>query len=395
MKRHILGILFAGVLLAASGCAFGKMGSTPTPTVTPIPTSTPTPTEIPIEDFETAKETVAKMGLGWNLGNYFDATGSYLAGGSVEKFLTGWGNPVVDEFLFKKLKTMGFSTVRIPVTWRYHFDTNGTIDEKWMAKVKEAVDWAINNGLYCIINFHHDTGSDGWIRASTANYEKYHERVALLWKQVAETFRDYPETLMFEGFNEMLDENSDWNNASDDAGKAINLYNQLFVDTVRSTGGNNTVRNLICNTYAAATGDSVLSRFKIPEDSTEEHILGQVHFYMPYEFITNEGITWTTPISEYNDYVENTVDTAIARIAKCFDKLNVPVIIGEFATDDKDNTADRIKWYTRIVSGAAEKGIACIIWDNGHGFSMGHIDRTGDNDDFPEIIEACLKALSE
>ncbi len=291
-----------------------------------------------------------------------------------------------------KLKELGFGAVRIPVTWRYHFDEEGNIDEAWMARVQQVVDQAMDAGLYCIINIHHDTGADGWLRATEANFNENSKTFEKLWTQIAERFKEYPDKLLFEGFNEMLDDNSEWNNPKAEAVAVINKYNQLFVDTVRATGGNNVARNLVCCTYAAATTDSTLNGFAIPEDSVSDHIIAEVHFYIPYEFVTDEGVTWTTPISEYTDYVEQSIDSAFDRLKSKMMTKGVPLIIGEFATDDKDNTEERIRWYTHVIERANEQNITCFIWDNGSGFCMGHIDREGDEDDFPEIIEACINA---
>lgn len=344
---------------------------------------------------EKAYAAVDNMRIGWNLGNTFDATGDWIlkyTSGTVADFETAWGNPVTPDTLMIKLKELGFGAVRIPVTWRYHFDEEGNIDEAWMARVQQVVDQAMDAGLYCIINVHHDTGADGWLRATEANFSENSKTFEKLWVQIAERFKDYPDMLLFEGFNEMLDDNSEWNNPKTEAVTVINKYNRLFVDTVRATGGNNAARNLICCTYAAATTDSTLNGFAIPDDSVSNHIIAEVHFYIPYEFVTDEGVTWTTPISEYTDYVEKSIDSAFARLKSKLDTKGVPLIIGEFATDDKGNTEDRIKWYTHVIEKANEQNITCFIWDNGKGFCMGHIDREGDADDFPEIIEACVNA---
>lgn len=344
---------------------------------------------------EKADDAVQNMLAGWNLGNSFDATGDWIpqsAGGDIKKFETAWGNPLTPSTLMPKLKNLGFQAVRIPITWNYHFDEEGNIDAEWMARVKEVVDWAMDADLYCIINVHHDTGAEySWLRSSKANYEKNNVIFAKIWEQIATEFKDYPDTLVFEGFNEMLDEKAEWNNPDAESVEVINLYNQLFVDTVRSTGGNNGTRNLVCCTYAAATTDSAIDGFKLPEDSTQGHLIAEVHFYAPYEFITDEGVTWTTPIKEYTDYVEEQIDIVFSRLAKRFTDQNVPLIIGEFATDDKGNTEDRIKWYTHVIEKANEINATCFMWDNGNGFNMGHIDRVGNDDAFPQIIKACVE----
>ncbi|MDE7252479.1 MAG: glycoside hydrolase family 5 protein [Acetatifactor sp.] len=351
-------------------------------------------TDLQADGHEMADSAVQNMRIGWNLGNSLDATGSWImqyTEGNVESFETAWGNPVTPPTLMQKLKSSGFDSVRIPITWNYHFDEEGNIDAKWMARVKEIVDWAMEADLYCIINIHHDTGSDGWLRASKANYDENSQVFKKLWEQISAEFRDYPDLLLFEGFNEMLDENAEWSNPNAEAVEVINWYNQLFVDTVRSTGGNNAERNLICCTYAAATTGSVLDGFRLPEDSVQGHLLAEIHFYLPYEFITDEGVTWTTPLKEYTDYVEQQIDEVFLRLSERFAAENVPLIVGEFACDDKDNTAERIKWYTHVIEKANEINATCFIWDNGNGFSMGHIDRVGDEDSFPQIIEACVE----
>lgn len=343
---------------------------------------------------ETAAEAVQNMLIGWNLGNSLDATGDWIpqsAGGAIEKYETAWNNPVTPSTLMPKLKKLGFQAVRIPITWNHHFDEEGNIDAEWMARVKEIVDWAMDADLYCIINIHHDTGADGWLRTTKANYEENNVIFAKLWEQIATEFKDYPDSLIFEGFNEMLDEKPEWNNPNAESAEVINLYNQLFVDTVRAVGGNNETRNLVCCTYAAATTSSAIYGFKMPEDSAQDHLIAEVHFYAPYEFITEEGVTWTKPIKEYSDYVEKQIDDVFSRLSKRYTSKNVPLIIGEFACDDKDNTEDRIKWYTHVIEKANEIDATCFIWDNGKGFCMGHIDRVGDEDPFPQIIEACVE----
>ena len=59
--------------------------------------------------------------------------------------------------MIKYLVKTGFKAIRIPVTWHNHLiDDKYTIDPKWMKRVKTVVDWCIDNGLYVILNTHHD-----------------------------------------------------------------------------------------------------------------------------------------------------------------------------------------------------------------------------------------------
>ena len=163
-------------------------------------------------DFENAKDAVKFMGVGWNLGNTLDAANWEGKDGwnfaSTEAHETFWGQPVTKPELIKMMADAGFKTIRVPVTWFQEMDKDGKVNAKWMKRVHEVVDYVIDNGLYCILNVHHDTGAESnhWLVATMDNYKKTQERYENLWQQIANEFKDYDEHLLFEAYNEMLDE---------------------------------------------------------------------------------------------------------------------------------------------------------------------------------------------
>ena len=190
---------------------------------------------------ETAFEAAANFGPGWNLGNTLDSTsynivedkagkkgwivqwGKKDAQGHLlpEAWETAWGQPIVTEVLADYVLSLGFSTVRVPITWAEHIGENNRIDPLWLARVKEVVDIFHSRGIYVIINMHHDGGADGWIEASEASYTEFGSRFAAVWTQIAETFADYDERLLFESMNEVLDANNNWNAPSSIAAKYL------------------------------------------------------------------------------------------------------------------------------------------------------------------------------
>ena len=56
------------------------------------------------------------------------------------------------------VKKAGFKTVRIPVTWAPHLGDapDYKIDEDWLARVKQIVNWVLECDMYAVINVHHD-----------------------------------------------------------------------------------------------------------------------------------------------------------------------------------------------------------------------------------------------
>ena len=317
-------------------------------------------------DFETATQAVKNMKVGWNLGNTLDAHGQTVHDPSLSTYWgqqgldseTYWGQPKATASLFKMFQEAGFGAIRVPVTWYNHMDANGKVDEKWMARVKEVVDYVISNGMYCIINVHHDTGADGddgsqhWLKASTSRYNSYKTRYEYLWQQIATTFKDYDEKLLFESYNEMLDEYSSWCFASyatsgrydaavaADAYSAINSYAQSFVNVVRNTGGNNAQRNLVVNTYGACNGDGTwnshlkdpLKEMKLPQDQVQNHLIFEVH---TYPSLVNNGANRS--LSD----IKNEVNDFVSALKQHLVSKGAPVIFGEWGTYNVDSEAGK------------------------------------------------------
>lgn len=300
---------------------------------------------------------------GWNLGNSLDVI-DYKRSGSPTYYETLWGNPLTTKKVFESVKTAGFDVVRIPVTWYDHTDQAGNIDAEWMNRVKTVVNMAMDTGLYCIINVHHDVGETAWIKADPDEKEIMQQRLQKLWQQIAVSFQEYDDRLLFEGFNEILDQKNSWTDPSDEELQVVNDLNQLFVDTVRATGGKNSNRILVVNPYASSTVLNVLRAFEVPHDSVENRIIVSVHFY------SNNA---------------KDIDAMFSRVQNKFLDLEIPVIIGECgmrrdACKDEHSNSERIEYAENIFGKAREYNIGCLWWDDG-----GIYDSSDDIDNYALI----------
>ena len=360
-------------------------------------------TEITLNYSGLSGEIISEINAGWNLGNTLDSYGDWItqySSGTPSDFETAWGNPVTTKAIIESVKAAGFNAIRVPVTWTQHIDdSNGyKIDAEWMARVKGVVDYVIDSDLYCILNVHHDVGGNSWLKASDSNVKANSEKFTAVWTQIADEFAGYDTHLLFEGFNEILDEDNNWVYPGKSAGNAVNTLNQLFVDTVRKTGGNNPQRCLIVNTYAAGTGGAQLDDFVIPTDTTENALMVEVHYYSPGSYCTeisadgNEQSAWT------ENGGKSLVDGTLFNLYDHFTSKGYPVIIGEFGAANKDNEADRAEWAGYIVENAKKYGIKCFWWDGGgkietdadYGYykGMAVYDRYNDVWVFPELLDA-------
>lgn len=354
------------------------------------------------------------MGLGWNLGNSLDATG-----GSGLDTETSWSNPKTTQALIDKVKSLGFNTVRVPVSWGKHVSgDNYTIDSAWLARVKEVVDYCYKNDMYVILNIHHDTKSSesasgaGYYPRSSA-YSSSEKFVTSVWSQMAEYFKDYDYHLIFETLNEprLIGTGyewwfSKWNIPSEvkDAIDCINKLNQKAVDTIRDTGSNNRGRLIMCPGYDASIDGATVSGFKLPTDisGNKNRIALSVHAYSPYNFAMNVGSGST---STYTSSIKNELQGLFSTLKSNFRDKGIPVVIGEFGSTDKNNTAERVKWATDYTALAKKNNIPCVLWDNNafavyNGSSIvlnseyhGYINRKNNTVTNPakDVIEALMK----
>lgn len=343
----------------------------------------------------TSQQLVEDMTFGWNLGNTLDVCQADRDGdGKINEHVeagekvdeTLWGNPKATKELFTSLKKNGVNAVRIPVTWRDHMDSNGNIDREWMDRVQQVVDYAYSQGMYVIINVHHDGGGDpkfgAWIiEESQKDYNTFLKKYKNVWKQIAERFKNYSDYLIFESMNEVGFDTL-YNKNKADAYNLINKINQDFVDIIRATGGNNAKRHLLIAGYYTDIERTCDSLYKMPDDKAGRCILS-VHYYTPWDFCTcDRKHTWGT-----NSEVRQ-METLIGKMKKNFVDKGIPVIIGEYAASGSD-LSSCIFFIEKLNKLCSDYGIATFIWDNGR-----QVNRKTYKWRTPQYLEALKRATS-
>lgn len=343
----------------------------------------------------TSQQLVEDMTFGWNLGNTLDVCQADRDGdGKINEHVeagekvdeTLWGNPKATKELFTSLKKNGVNAVRIPVTWRDHMDSDGNIDREWMDRVQQVVDYAYSQGMYVIINVHHDGGGDpkfgAWIiEESQKDYNTFLKKYNNVWKQIAERFKNYSDYLIFESMNEVGFDTL-YNKNKADAYNLINKINQDFVDIIRATGGNNAKRHLLIAGYYTDIERTCDSLYKMPDDKADRCILS-VHYYTPWDFCTcDRKHTWGTNSEVWQ------METLIGKMKKNFVDKGIPVIIGEYAASGSD-LSSCIFFIEKLNKLCSDYGIATFIWDSGR-----QVNRKTYKWRTPQYLEALKRATS-
>lgn len=358
---------------------------------------------------------VEAMGPGWNLGNQLESVTDNVP----EE--TNWGNPVITEKLIQSVKAAGFKSIRIPVSYfaKIDDDKDYTIDSKWLDRVQEVVNYCIKNDLYAVINIHGDgynTIDGSWLLCNGKNQTEIKKKYKKVWKQIAERFKNYDEHLLFESMNEEFD--GSYSEPNKEYYQNINDYNQIFVDTVRKTGDNNTKRWLIIpgwNTNIDYTAGDY--GFKLPTDQyrdksidkEEQRIMISVHYYSPWDFcggengvITQWGNEADDPSKTSTTCDETYMKNQLNLMKTTFADKGYPVFIGEYGSIgktsyDSENEYYRAYFARKLCQLSRKNGCIPMYWDNGyngvHGFGL--FDRTTCEVTQPVIIDAIMEGFGQ
>jgi aryl-phospho-beta-D-glucosidase BglC (GH1 family) len=323
----------------------------------------------------TAVQISANMKLGWNLGNSLEAPGGE----------TGWGNPVITQALIDLVKQSGFNAIRLPCAWDQHANqATGAIDTAWLARVKQVVQYCINDGMYVLLNSHYD---DGWLdcTATGARLDTVRAKQKAYWEQIATYMRDFDEHLMLASANEP--------NATDLATSTVLLsYHQIFINAVRSTGGKNAYRTLVIQSPSTSIdmSDYFAGIPGMPGDQLPGKLMLEVHYYSPSNFCLltanaswgNEWCYWGANYHSSDDPTRNAtgseepyMDSELSYVQKTFVDKGIPVLVGEFDVVRHNATLtgmpqdsilslnSRAHFFSYLTQSARTKGIPVFMWD--------------------------------
>lgn len=336
------------------------------------------------DDMGTTQRFVEQMGTGINVGNSLDVygyEGTVSANGKL--YEEGWGNPRITPKLFETIYSAGFRMVRIPVSWGDHVDSGYYIDPEWMKRVHEVTDMALNSGFYVIIDSHHEP----WRSLVERNDSLIRYRNIVLWRQIAEEFKDYDERLLFEGMNEprLIDSEQEWTDGDEKLRTFVNELNGDFVDVVRSTGGENEHRYLLVTTYAGRSTEETVYALRnfLDGRKKDRRLIASLHMYMPYPFCQSEN--GTADWSKENPGDLEDIEKGISAMMLLRDN-GYSVILSEYAARDKNNDEARISWTQYYSARCNYNGIGRIWWDDGRNYAL--LDRDSMKWKNPELTAA-------
>jgi endoglucanase len=399
-----IGALAVTVMLTASVAASAATSNLRATPGIKIPDLKFTAQTLPQND---ALKFTAGMGAGINLGNAFDGHNALPYNASTEmSYENVWGSTTLTKENILAVKNAGFKTIRLPVSWHNHVtDDKFTISKAWLDRYQTVVDWIVKEGMYVIVNIHHDDDVK-YYYPDSKHLESSWKFMSAIWTQVSERFKNYDNHVIFESINEprLVGTANEWRWADGnaivlDSLKTIIELNQRFVSLVRKSGGKNAERYLMVPSYDTFAHNAVVKEFTLPTDTATNKIIVSVHSYAPSPFCQAEDndpkMQKTFDIKSKTDTGE--IDTALKELYERFTKNGVPVVVGEFgARDHGGNTQARTDFAAYFTALASSYGITSVWWDNANfntqSFeSYAIIDRRNNTFKYPDIAIALVK----
>lgn len=327
-------------------------------------------------------DAVKEMKLGWNLGNTLDAT----PGGE-----TAWGNPPTTKAMIDAVKAAGFNTLRLPVTWKDHLGPapDYVVDTAWLARVEEVANYALSDGMYLIINTHHDE----WVSLMPdANQAQITDELSKLWTQVATAFKSYDDHLVFETLNEpRTTDATQWTGGTPAARAILNGYNTAALKAIRGTGGNNALRFVMLPTHGANAATECINDLVVPND--DPNVIISIHTYYPWAF--SGDAAGTASFGSAADL--SAMNAELDRIVNLTVKKGRAAIIGEWGSLDKANTPARVTHAKAYAAAVRAHGLLPVWWDNnviGADSGFGLLNRGALTWYYPEIKDALVTAAA-
>lgn len=229
------------------------------------------------------------------------------------------------------------------------------IQPEWLDRIQEVVNYAYGEGLFVIINVHHDDYI--WLTPDSSQYQADSDKLKAIWSQLSERFKEYGDRLIFEGMNEprTIGSAMEWMGGTLEERSVVNNYEADFVKTVRASGGNNAARTLIVTSYAASAETIALKDTIVPKSG---NIIFSVHYYAPWKF--SEGHD-----TEFTEKGREELDKKFSELKEKFIDRGIPVIIDEFGCVNAAPEEVRAQYFKYYVAAAKKLGIKCVVWDNG------------------------------
>lgn len=308
----------------------------------------------------TAHEMNKLIGVGINIGCTFES--------SQEKSWSGYWRDDYPEVI----KAKGFQSIRLPVRYdnKVGEAPDFKIDPQWMNRIDHVINLILNEGLVCILDFHHINSLNE--EPSTENQDMF----VKVWEQLSRHYKDYSKKLVFELYNEPHDKMTD------------EILNSIYKRAYAAIRETNPARVIVMGGNKWNNTNDLINDMWFPEN--DQYIIGTFHRYKPNEF-THQDEDDNVPFNGTTDEIALAQDM-MKEVAEWSEKNDIPVLLGEFGSAKWGGLESRVRWTKAVVEGVRKYDFSMTYWCfNGCTPDGWSIFDPGENEWLNEIVEVILK----
>lgn len=259
----------------------------------------------------------------------------------------------IQEDDFRRIASWGANGVRLPFHYAFLEKKPYQYDTERLAFLKTVLQWAEKHSLKVILDLHaacgsqnHDWHSDSRGSARLWQNRKFQERTAALWEYLASALKDSPALYGYDLLNEPVIDK-----------ERISVLQQLYRGIIRA------VRSVDARRILFLEGNVWAQEIDFLKDLLGENIAVSIHSYHPLEFTFNfmryasypgtiGGLPWN------RDALRN----SLASYKEFSLKHNVPIYVGEFGVNYRENANGELQWVEDMVSIFREFGFSWTYW---------------------------------
>ena len=182
--------------------------------------------------------------------------------------------------------------------------------------------------------------------------------------------------------------------------KVLNEYNQVCLDAIRATGGNNANRFVMIPGLCTHI-ETVLKKmddeergifstglFEMPQDTANDKLILTVHKYPGWR---------DEDQNKFSERMQNNIVNLLGELNEQYVKNGIPVVIGETGAEKGPLPyEERLAWAKYLTKTARQYGMAVCWWDCGSSEnSMAEIDRVNKKFFEPELVQAMLEEMAK
>lgn len=225
-----------------------------------------------------------------------------------------------------------------------------TVDAAWIQRVSDVIDMITSNGLYVMVNAHHDSWASFDLTTANANYTKYEDKFYSLWYQIGTKLACKSNMVAFEPLNEPA-------GSTAEHAAELNKLQKIFLKAIHDAGGYNPQRVIVLG----GLGDNAVNMVKwleLPGSNITNPLALTFHYYSPWDFVAD---AWGRTIWG-SDADKVALDADFAAVRNNY--TDIPIIVGEFGMEIRPSEpAARWKWFDHVVRTAYKYNFTMMLWD--------------------------------